>query len=66
MKKQLRKKNNLQRKENYFYSLEIDIINASLKCEYERNKNRSIIPGNIENKVNLIKKYQRRLKLLRF
>ena len=66
MKKLFRKKTHLNRIENYLYSLEIDIINASLKCEYERNKNRSIVPGNIENKVNLIKKYQRRLRLLRF
>lgn len=66
MKKLFRKKIHLHRIENYLYSLELDLINASLKAEYERNKNRSIIPGNIENKVNLIRKYQRRLRLLRF
>ena len=64
--KMLRKKKHVNRIENYLHSLEVDIINDSFKCEYERNKNRSIVSGNLENKVNLIKKYQRRLKLLKF
>lgn len=66
MKKLFRKKIHLRRLENYLYSLEIDIINAALKAEYSNNKNISVIPGNIENKVRLIRKYQRRIKLLRF
>jgi hypothetical protein len=66
MKRLFRKRRHLFRIENYLYSLEIDVINAALKAEYSNNKNISIVPGNIENKVKLIKKYQRRIKLLRF
>jgi hypothetical protein len=41
-----------------------DIIKASFKGEYSFNKNITILHGNIENKAKLLKKYNRRLKLI--
>ena len=43
-----------------------EIIKLSFKSEYSFNKNITIVHGNIENKAKLLKKYNRRLKLLRY
>ena len=41
-----------------------EIVNASFKGEYSFNKNITVIHGNLENKAKLLKKYNRRLKIL--
>ncbi len=41
-----------------------EIVSASFKSEYSYNKNITVVRGNIENKAKLLKKYNRRLKLI--
>jgi len=41
-----------------------EIVKASFKGEYSLNKNITVLHGNIENKAKLIRKYNRRLKIL--
>jgi fumarate hydratase class II len=47
-------------------SLHNEIVIASFKGEFQLNKNITIISGNIENKAKLLRKYNRRLKLINF
>ena len=63
------KKNRRKAKHVKFLHLKIaelhsEIIAESFKGEYSFNKNITILGGNIENKAKLLKKYNRRLKLI--
>jgi len=63
------KKNRRKAKHVKFLHLKIaelhgEIINASFKGEFQFNKGITIINSNVENKAKLLKKYNRRLKLI--
>ena len=63
------KKNRRKVKHVKFLHLKIaelhgEIIAESFKGEFQFNKNITIIHGNVENKAKLLKKYNRRLKLI--
>ena len=66
LKKKRRKAEHVRFIENKIMFLMKEIIKLSFKSEYSFNKNITIVHGNIENKAKLLKKYNRRLKLLRY
>jgi hypothetical protein len=63
-KKKQRKAGHIRYLENRIVFLHNEIVNASFKGEYSFNKNITVIHGNLENKAKLLKKYNRRLKIL--
>jgi len=63
-KKKQRKADHIRYLENRIVFLHNEIVNASFKGEYSFNKNITVIHGNLENKAKLLKKYNRRLKIL--
>ena len=65
-KKKKRKAKHVKFLENRITFLHNEIVNASFKSEYSFNKNITVFQGNIENKAKLLKKYNRRLKLMRY
>jgi len=65
-KKKKRKAKHVKFLENRITLLHNEIVNASFKSEYSFNKNITVFQGNIENKAKLLKKYNRRLKLMRY
>jgi uncharacterized small protein (DUF1192 family) len=65
-KKKKRKAKHVKFLENRIAFLHNEIVNASFKSEYSFNKNITVFQGNIENKAKLLKKYNRRLKLMRY
>ena len=64
VKQRKRKADHVRFLENKITVLHSEIIKASFKSEYSFNKNITVLHGNIENKAKLLKKYNRRLKLL--
>lgn len=64
LKRQKRKADHVKFLHQIIAELHGDIIKASFKSEYSFNKNITILHGNIENKAKLLKKYNRRLKLI--
>ena len=64
LKKKQRKAEHVRFLENRIAFLHNEIVSASFKGEYSFNKNITVIRGNIENKAKLLKKYNRRLKIL--
>ena len=64
LKKRQRKTRHVRFLETRIASLHSEIVTASFKGEYSFNKNITILSGNIENKAKLLKKYNRRMKLL--
>jgi hypothetical protein len=64
LKKQRRKSEHVKFLENRIAFLHNEIVSASFKSEYSFNKNITVMHGNIENKAKLLKKYNRRLKLI--
>ena len=63
-KKKKRKAKHVKFLENKITFLHNEIVKAAFKSEYNFNKNITIFGGNIENKAKLLKKYNRRLKIL--
>lgn len=63
-KKNRRKAKHVKFLENRIAFLHNDIVSASFKGEYSLNKNITVLHGNIENKAKLLRKYNRRLKIL--
>ena len=63
-KKKKRKARHVRFLETRIASLHSEIVTASFKGEYIFNKNITILGGNIENKAKLLRKYNRRLKIL--
>ena len=63
-KKNRRKAKHVRFLENRISILHNEIVKAAFKSEYSFNKNITIFGGNIENKEKLLKKYNRRLKIL--
>lgn len=64
LKKQQRKAEHVRFLENRIAFLHNEIVSASFNGEYSLNKNITVLHGNIENKAKLLKKYNRRLKIL--
>ncbi len=64
LKKRKRKARHVKFLENRIAFLHNEIVSASFKGEYSFNKNITVIKGNLENKAKLLKKYNRRLKLI--
>ena len=63
-KKNRRKAKHVRFLENRIAFLHNEIVSASFRGEYSFNKNITVIKGNLENKAKLLKKYNRRLKLI--
>ncbi len=63
-KKNRRKAKHVRFLENRIAFLHNEIVSASFRGEYSFNKNITVIHGNLENKAKLLKKYNRRLKIL--
>jgi hypothetical protein len=63
-KKSKRKAKHVKFLENRIAFLHNEIVKAAFQSEYSFNKNITIFGGNIENKAKLLKKYNRRLKIL--
>jgi uncharacterized small protein (DUF1192 family) len=63
-RKNKRKAKHVRFLENRIAFLHNEIVKAAFKSEYSFNKNITILGGNIENKAKLLKKYNRRLKIL--
>jgi hypothetical protein len=63
-KKNRRKAKHVRFLETRITSLHSEIVTASFKGEYSFNKNITILGGNIEVKAKLLRKYNRRLKIL--
>jgi hypothetical protein len=63
-KKKKRKANHTMYLKDTIAKLHSEIIQNVLKSEYIFNKNITICKSNISNKASLLKKYNRRLKLL--
>jgi len=63
-KKSRRKAKHVKFLENRIAFLHNEIVSASFNGEYSFNKNITVIKGNLENKAKLLKKYNRRLKIL--
>ena len=61
-----RKKQHVKVLENRITELHNEIVKSVLKSEYSFNKNITIISGNVEVKAKLLKKYNKRLKLITF
>lgn len=66
LKKHRRKRQHVSLIQNRLAELNCEIISATFKSEYSCNKNITIIHGNLENKAKLLKKYNRRLKLINY
>tara|TARA_Y100000385_G_C12895704_1_gene551957 strand:+ start:469 stop:690 length:222 start_codon:yes stop_codon:yes gene_type:complete len=64
LKKNRRKIKHVKFLENRILLLHNEIVTASFKGEYSYNKNITVLHGNIENKAKLLRKYNRRLKIL--
>jgi hypothetical protein len=64
LKKKRRKAEHVKFLENRITLIHSEIVSASFESEYSFNKNITIMHGNIENKAKLLKKYNRRLKIL--
>lgn len=64
LKKNRRKAKHVKFLENRITLLNNEIVRASFKSEYSFNKNITVMHGNIENKAKLLKKYNRRLRLI--
>ncbi len=64
LKRRKRKADHVKYLENKILLLHNEIVNAAFSSEYSFNKNITILGGNIENKAKLLKKYNRRLKLI--
>jgi hypothetical protein len=64
LKKKRRKAEHVRYLENRISNLHNEIVGASFNSEYSLNKNITVLHGNIENKAKLLKKYNRRLKIL--
>lgn len=64
LKKRKRKAQHVEFLRNRINHLHNEIVTASFKGEYSLNKNITVLHGNIENKAKLIRKYNRRLKIL--
>jgi hypothetical protein len=64
LKRQRRKAEHVRFLENRISILHNEIVKAAFQSEYSFNKNITIFGGNIENKAKLLKKYNRRLKIL--
>ena len=64
LKRQRRKAEHVRFLENRISVLHNEIVKAAVQSEYSFNKNITIFGGNIENKAKLLKKYNRRLKIL--
>lgn len=63
-KKNRRKAKHVRFLETRIASLHSEIVTASFKGEFQFNKGITIIHGNVENKAKLLRKYNRRLKIL--
>jgi len=66
IKKHLRKRRHVSYITHTICNLHMEIVTASMTGEYCYNKNRTVIHGNLENKAKLLKKYNRRLKLITY
>lgn len=66
LKKNRRKAKHVKFLENRITLLHNEIVSASFKSEYSLNKNITVMHGNIENKAKLLKKYNRRLRLITY
>ena len=64
LKKKRRKRRHVSFLETRIAFLHNEIVSASFTGEYSLNKNITVLHGNIENKAKLLKKYNRRLKIL--
>jgi len=64
LKKNRRKVKHVKFLENRILLLHNEIVTASFKGEDSYNKNITVLYGNIENKAKLLRKYNRRLKIL--
>ena len=64
LKKHRRKIKHVRFLQNRIALLHNEIVKASFKSEYSFNKNITVLHGNIENKGKLLRKYNRRLKLI--
>jgi len=64
LKKNRRKRKHVHLVQSRIAELYHEIVIATFKSEYSCNKNITIVHGNIENKAKLLKKYNRRLKLI--
>lgn len=64
LKKSRRKRRHVHLIQDRIAELNHEIIISSFKSEYRCNKNTTVVHGNIENKAKLLKKYNRRLKLI--
>ena len=64
LKKKQRKTEHVRFLESRIAFLHNEIVKAAFQGEYSFNKNITILGGNIENKAKLLKKYNRRLKLV--
>jgi len=63
-KKNRRKAKHVKFLENRIAFLHNEIVSASFKGEFKFNKGITVIYSNVENKAKLLKKYNRRLKIL--
>jgi len=63
-KKNRRKAKHVKFLENRIAFLHNEIVSASFKGEFQFNKGITVIYSNVENKAKLLKKYNRRLKIL--
>ena len=66
IKKYYRKRRHVHYMTQIICDLHNEIFTASMTGEYCYNKNRTVIHGNLENKAKLLKKYNRRLKLITY
>lgn len=66
IKRNIRKKKHIKFLHNIIVELHSEIVKAAFQSEYSFNKNITIFGGNIENKAKLLKKYNRRLKLISY
>ena len=64
LKQKKRKADHVKFLHQIITELHSEIIAESFKGEFQFNKGITIIHGNIENKAKLLKKYNRRLKLI--
>ena len=64
LKRRKRKADHVKFLHQVIAELHGEIIKASFKSEYSFNKNITVLHGNIKNKAILLKKYNRRLKLI--
>ena len=65
-KKNKRKTKHIKFLENKIALLHNEIVSASFRGEFQFNKGITVIHSNVENKAKLLKKYNRRLRLITF